>query len=407
MRIKRILSAFLCCIFVLLSGCNAQDGDLGTLLQDAAEQVECAFHTFMQDISMRSFSDSYAVLEEPQYVDWQTSRLYYEQLNENEKLAYRCIYNTIFGMPERIAVPLLNDGELDRLYAALRNDNPQLLFLGEKASLLRAGISCYFVPTYTMGYWEARQAVESTAQAAENLLQELPADADDFTKLLFAHDMLCALCSYEDTPFASNCNGALLEQKATCAGYAKALKLLLDMLGIACCTVTGNAADEDGTVSHMWLAVCPDGEWSFCDPTWDDPVSADGRQVVEHSYFSLTLEQLQLTHSAVEMPEGIVCNSERFNYHKYRGLHCADENYTDILQKGLRLALEEGRQSAEFSFSDAQLLADACHRLFEEDSVYTLLQQVQDADGTLHTGRISYSVDEVHLYLKLNFVFDE
>lgn len=408
MRKKSVLSVLICCIVFLFAGCSAEKGDVRSLLQNGVGHFSLFAENVLKSISVQSFSDTYARLKEPQYIDWQTSRLYYENLNETEKLAYRCIYNNIFGQPERIAVPLLEDGELDRLYTALRNDNPQLLFLGEKASLLTAGISCYFVPTYSMDYWQAREAVTDSAAAARAVLQNLPQNADDFEKLLYVHDAVCEMCVYGDNGNASNCSGVLLDHTATCAGYSKALKLMLDMLGIPSCTVTGNASDEEsGTVSHMWLAVCIDNQWSFCDPTWDDPVSEDGRQVVEHSYFGLTREQLSMTHSDITMPDTIVCDSETANYYVRRNLCCTDDAYADVLLAGMQLALSEGRPTAEFRFADDALFEQACRELFEDDTIYALLQQAQLTNESLAADRISYSTDDKHLYLKLNFVFDE
>lgn len=404
---KSVLSVLLCCIILLFSGCSVGTGDLPKLLQDGTGHFASAFESFLRSVSAKSFADSYAAIEEPSFIDWQTTRLYYEQLGENEQLAYRCIYNNIFGQPERIAVPLLDDGELDRLYAALRNDNPQLLFLGDKASLLTAGMHCYFVPTYSMDYWQARETITDTAATARDILRQIPQQANEFEKLLFVHDTLCDMCTYGDLGNASHCNGALSDRTATCAGYSKALKLMLDMLGIRSCTVTGNAVEDSETVSHMWLAVCIDGAWSFCDPTWDDPVSEDGRQTVEHSYFSMTRERLGLTHFDITMPSGIVCDSENADYYRRLGVYCDGENDEDVLLYGMRQALADGRNNAEFRFADQQLLQQMCTALFEEDLIYSLLRQVQDANETLVTNRISYAADETHCYLKLNFVFEE
>ncbi|MBR5536533.1 MAG: hypothetical protein IKU58_01370 [Clostridia bacterium] len=62
--------------------------------------------------------------------------------------------------------------------------------------------------------------------------------------------------------------GALLDgYQPVCEGYAKALQLLCHQAGIPCVQQSG-VANGGG---HMWAAVKLDGQWYFCDPTWDDP----------------------------------------------------------------------------------------------------------------------------------------
>lgn len=64
--------------------------------------------------------------------------------------------------------------------------------------------------------------------------------------------------------------GSLLpDYQPVCEGYAKALQLLCHEAGIPCVQQSGIA----GGGGHMWAAVKLDGQWYFCDPTWDDPGS--------------------------------------------------------------------------------------------------------------------------------------
>ena len=400
---KKSVSALLL-VFLLLSfsGCMAPN----TRFSDIAERFSVLLEELPETISVRALEKQNAQLREPDYVDWQTSRLYYAALTEKEQLAYRCIYNNIFGQPERIAVPMLENGELNNVFTALQYDNTQLLFLSDTASLLTAGISCYFVPSYTLSYWTAREQITLCAQNARAWLQGLPEDVSQYEKLLFAHDILCEQTVYEQTDFASQANGVLLEQKATCAGYSKALKWMLDILGIENCLVTGSADGGDGAVSHMWLAVNTDGAWSFCDPTWDDPVAEDGRQVVEHSYFSLSQTRLSLTHSNIEMPAGVVCDREDTDYFMRKGLYCIPETYRRVIAGGLQEGLQSGAEFVTFRFDTVQSLQEACEELLENGDIYRILDDLQDTGRHLQTDRIGYAADEERLQLKLIFSFE-
>lgn len=62
-------------------------------------------------------------------------------------------------------------------------------------------------------------------------------------------------------------SGPLVYGSAVCGGYAKAFKLAMDQLGVACIYATGSL---DG-VGHAWNYVCIDGYWYAVDVTGNDP----------------------------------------------------------------------------------------------------------------------------------------
>ncbi len=62
--------------------------------------------------------------------------------------------------------------------------------------------------------------------------------------------------------------GPLVEGKGVCLGYAETFRLLMDMAGIECITVTGAAFWN--RENHAWNMVKLNGEWYCADPTWDN-----------------------------------------------------------------------------------------------------------------------------------------
>ena len=402
MRFQNVLAVFLVCCLLLFAGCSQSEN-----IAAIAGRLEEIFEDVGETFSVRSLEKSNQNLLEPDYITWQTARHYYDTLSEKEKLAYRCIYNDIFGQPERISVPMLKTEELNAVFTALRYDNPQLLFLEDDATLLTAGMYCYFVPVYTMPYWDARATVEAVADKTKEVIALVTQNADDYKILLTLHDYLCEFCTYANGKGASQCHGALLDGYATCAGYAKALKLMLDIAGIDSCVVTGSVDDNGTDINHMWLAVSLNNVWSFCDPTWDDPVSEDGTQTVEHGYFSVSAERLSLTHFDFQMPAHIVCDSEEYDYYRNENLLCAQENYLSVITDRIAVALQNEKTFAEFRFDSLAALQEASELLFSEGEVYALLNEVACLNKNLHTNRIGYAVDEERLQLKLIFSFEE
>lgn len=82
--------------------------------------------------------------------------------------------------------------------------------------------------------------------------------------------------SYAPWKSISALSGGEDGQGPVCEGYARALKVLCDRLGIGCTLVEGDAkATATGkTEPHMWNYVQVDDGWYAVDVTWNDPVTS-------------------------------------------------------------------------------------------------------------------------------------
>ena len=87
--------------------------------------------------------------------------------------------------------------------------------------------------------------------------------------------------------------GPLIEGKGVCLGYAETFRLLMDMAGIECITVTG--AGFQNRENHAWNMVKLNGEWYCVDPTWDlrPGINQDGELV--YNYFNVTSDWMAFT----------------------------------------------------------------------------------------------------------------
>ena len=86
-----------------------------------------------------------------------------------------------------------------------------------------------------------------------------------------------------DATWAHSILGVFDERGVVCEGYAKTLQLLLNFSGVENYYVRGISDGE----SHAWnLIKMDDGEWYWCDPTWNDDTRAqDG---IVYTYFCVT-----------------------------------------------------------------------------------------------------------------------
>ncbi|MBO5120603.1 MAG: hypothetical protein J6C28_02815 [Bacilli bacterium] len=78
--------------------------------------------------------------------------------------------------------------------------------------------------------------------------------------------------------------GPLLQGYGICGGYSDAMALFLEKMGI-----TNYKVSSD---THVWNAVLLDGKWYHLDLTWDDPVTSNKKDILQHEYFILTTDEL-------------------------------------------------------------------------------------------------------------------
>ena len=78
--------------------------------------------------------------------------------------------------------------------------------------------------------------------------------------------------------------GPLFEGYALCGGYTDLMALFLEKLNIKNYKISSD--------KHVWNAVYINNEWLHLDLTWDDPVSKDNKDHLEHDYFLINDNEL-------------------------------------------------------------------------------------------------------------------
>ena len=87
----------------------------------------------------------------------------------------------------------------------------------------------------------------------------------------------------ENAQWAHNIMGVFEEKNAVCEGYAKTFQLLLNLRGVQNVMVNGIA----GGGAHAWnLIRLDDGQWYWCDLTWDD--APNYTWGIHYGYFCVT-----------------------------------------------------------------------------------------------------------------------
>ena len=115
---------------------------------------------------------------------------------------------------------------------------------------------------------------------------------NDNEKIKIIHDYIIDNTKYdsnrikENNDYKSNlAYGPLLQGYGICSGYSDAMSLFLDYFNIPNYRISND--------KHVWNLVKLNDKWYHMDLTWDDPITSDGSDILSHTYFLITTDQLE------------------------------------------------------------------------------------------------------------------
>ncbi len=287
--------------------------------------------------------DSVQQIEEAEINTTGTKPLYYNFLTENQKSIYRIMKTAAESMVEGMfSIGAVSSLERDRFsditlaFKALSSDNPQIFWLPNSyitspdGSLLAFS---YHENGYNINYSVLKDDVILAKQRLDEVVNQLTNDAKKldsrFKKELYFHDWLCQNVKYgsDGTDNSYNVYGALVNGKAVCEGYSRAMQLLCDNVGIPCTVVYGYS----NGVGHMWNIVDPGDGWYHLDVTWDDDEKFD---FIRHSYFNVSDSVIKIDHRIFDsiLQDVSYSGSDYFNIHLYE---CNKNDYNFFERKNL------------------------------------------------------------------------
>ena len=353
------------------------------------------------------------------YIDWDNYssaelsagsryKYYFGTLSENQKKAYNNILKELTeaddSFPEKIQVPLMESEELTQVYEAIAYDNPEIMCFGSGASIITEGELCFFKPDYTMIPAEMKHRAEALSQKADEICSYFTAETSDFDKELAIHDYIIKNCDYNcETEDSSTAYACIFLGYASCEGYAKAMKYLLEKADIENICIIGDATNQQGeSESHMWNIVNIGGAYYHLDTTWDDPAqTTDG---ISHIYFNLTDDEIKTDHSGFY--SDYVCDSTDENYFVKTGRVFSGADYysRQSMQSEIIENLEKNQQSIQFRFSSAQAFSNAVYTLITESVAYDIQNNIRYLRPDLPlSDEINYSKNEN--YNIIEFIF--
>ena len=137
-----------------------------------------------------------------------------------------------------------------------------------------------------------RQIEETNKKVNEIVSQKIKNTTDKKEIIKIVHDYVINNSKYDSeksdksiSKYASNiAYGPLVEGYGLCGGYTDSMAIFLDYYDIPNYKIISE--------NHIWNAVYLDGKWYHLDLTWDDPVTADGTEVLEYTFFLINTKEL-------------------------------------------------------------------------------------------------------------------
>lgn len=240
--------------------------------------------------------------------------LHYSRLTAAQQQVFDLAYAAAAAGEEEVPLP---DGtaydDASAAMDALLLDCPELCALAGTYSLRYYQDTPHQATDIVLNYDLPLSSQNELLQAAAALAAR--AQGDEFTREEYLHDSLCALTTYDgEAANQHNAYGALVEGRAVCDGYAKAMTLLLRLAGLECGVVQGQMAGGD----HAWNLVRVDGAYTWLDVTNDD------QGELNHFYYNISDECLFRTHT-LQTPNMPACTDMSVNWHVRKGLYVQGE----------------------------------------------------------------------------------
>lgn len=227
-------------------------------------------------------------------------RYFYNQLTDNEKDVYNQIYNKLDTLKTGID-PLsitYSGSDLDNFFQtiwdALMLDNPEIFYINTNNITLETRTESkiwgnikytyQIIPKsgtkYFSDSWGSKEELDEDIKNVDEIAYKVANEANNlkgsYNKAKYVHDYLVDNIDYDQIGGINSGNlyGALINRKAVCEGYSKALQYLLNILNIPNIIVYGSGTNNTGESEfHSWNYVqMENGNWYGVDTTWDDPI---------------------------------------------------------------------------------------------------------------------------------------
>ena len=294
-------------------------------------------------------------------------------LTAAQKSLYPKILAGIKTGTKEIALGKVSADDIKRTFLVVRNTHPELCNListtyNMKQSGPSGGPYDYALVLEYNGSKSSDTLTNEMLNAIKGI--KFTDTMTDFDKELAVHDWLCSRVTYDNAAAANpeanfhafTAYGAIVQGKAVCEGYSRAMQFIMAQLGIHT-TLIGGEDSKGGP--HMWNMIRIGGKWYHLDVTFNDTGSED-KGFIGHPYFNLTDALIKKDHSYKAdyyktgsgtddvNPATISCTATDAYYFIKTGSYIKSlAEFKTIAPQKVNEAVAAGKSYAEFAFSES------------------------------------------------------
>lgn len=392
MKKQKIVAALTAAVLVCTAGCSLggtgeknKDRSKNTVVNTNVTYVEgnSEKHT---ETGLESRNESFAALEIPD-----TAEYIADFLSDDEKRVFSQLYKGLSGFESSVELTegVISKDDIGAFISMLTSACPYIDYIGSQYTICidGEGYVTSVEVTYDKTAEEAQAEKEKLDEKVGEILAGIEQGWSDYDKVLYFHDSIILGCTYDDTadePYSAY--GCLVDGRAVCEGYAKAMQILCTKAGIKCIPVAGKAYDGGTVQPHLWNKVMIDGEWTNMDLTWDDPVTDAGEDYIRYDYFGITDAECAKDHTAddnkfLSYPEAF---SSGTNYYRRNGLYAQEgDDISQMMCSSVTEAMTDGSGLARLKCADKEVYSNAEDTLFDENGgiIFDVLRRAYSQAG--------------------------
>lgn len=262
---------------------------------------------------------------------------YYQKMTKPQQAAYHSMLKGVRELADEIQLPQLDGESLYWVFFQMRLDHPEIFWLtGYKYKYYKDSPNLIFVPEYLFEKDKIREHQKAMQARVEKLVR--PAmNLPEFEKEKYVHDFICEHVHYDKLKkaYSHEIIGPLGQGVGVCEGIAKAVKVLLDALGVWCIiAICGNNPEKGIKYRHTWNIVKLDGVYYHLDATFDNTLGKEGSEI-RYDYFNLDDQQIFRDHEPLIAPAPACTNHDHF-YYKEKKLSFTKQE--DVYKRALQAA---------------------------------------------------------------------
>ena len=217
---------------------------------------------------------------------------YYNHMNKAQQAAYHSILSGVKNLADEFQIPALEGEELYNVFFQMRLDHPEIFWVSSyKYRYYKDSPNLIFIPEYLFDKKKICEHQKAMTARVEKLI--LPAQKlSEWEKEKYVHDFICENIRYDKLKksYSHEIIGPLGQGVGVCEGIAKAVKVLLDALGVWCVIAICGNNPETSEIRYDYFNL--DDSQIFRD---HEPLIAPAPHCGDHEHFYYKEKKLSFT----------------------------------------------------------------------------------------------------------------